>query len=292
MTFNQLKNKDPKEVVRYLKETPIEDELEKDLAFFENVFDVALKVNNEDFDPDAIKVGTVLLYEILNRLKDGKIPAKYDIEDWRELTNSVIDIAAIKDGESYTEYVFGLFSKSLDESLKAFGVNASKDTKETIKALSNELTSKTKAWKAEEITEAQYIEDCMYICLDAFMNLIAVFASSKIKLEGVDTDKLALAASSVAFQYIRCSLFQQEQAVLDEIIANQYQVDTELAVKYYAFLDEFNERTEKINELLDNAFNADLRKSLAETSFIAEFFGVSQEDLLRIIDDVDKYFME
>lgn len=291
MTFNQLKNKDPKEVVRCLKETPIEDELEKDLAFFENVFDVALKVNNDDFDPNAIKVGTVLVFEILNRLKDGKIPAKYDKEDWREVTNSVIDISVIQDGESYTEYVFDLFSKFLDESLSAFGVNASKDTKEAIKALSKELTSKTKAWKAEEITEAQYIEDCMYICLDAMMKLIAAFASSKIKLEGVDTDKLALAASSVAFQYIRCSLFQQEQAVLDEIIVDQYQVDTELAATYNAFLDEFNERTEKINELLDNAFNADFRKSLKETIDIPIIFDVPEDELLITTEDVDKYFM-
>lgn len=291
MKFNQLKNKDSEEVIKYLVETPIEDELEKNLALFEKVFDVALKVNNEDFDPDAIKVGTVLIYEILNRLKDGKIPAKYDKEDWREVTNSVIDIAVIQDGESYTEYVFGLFSKFLDESLKAFGVNASKDTKETIKALSKELTSKTKDWKAEEITETQYIEDCMYICLDAMMKLIAAFASSKIKLEGVDTDKLALAASSVAFQYIRCSLFQQEQAVLDEIVANQYQVDTELAVTFSAFLDEFNERTEKINVLLDNAFNADFRKSLKDTIELAIIFDVPEDELLITSEDVDEFFM-
>ncbi len=291
MKFNQLKNKDPKEVVRYLKETPIEDELEKNLALIENVFDAALKVNNEDFDPDAIKIGTVLVFEILNRFKDGKIPAKYDKEDWREVTNSVIDIAVIKDGELYTEYVFGLFSKFLDESLKAFGVNASKDTKEAIKALSKELTSKTKALKAEEITEAQYIEDCMYICLDAMMKLIAAFASSKIKIEGVEANKLALAASSVAFQYIRCSLFQQEQAVLDDIIANQYQVDTELAVTFNAFLDEFNERTEKINVLLDNAFNADFRKSLKETIEIAIIFDVPEDELLITSEDVDEFFM-
>ena len=224
-------------------------------------------------------------------MKDGKIPAKYDKEDWREVTNSVIDISVIQDGESYTEYVFDLFSKCLEESVKALGVNASKDTKEAIKALSKELTSKTKAWKAEEITEAQYIEDCMYICLDATMKMIALFASSKIKLEGVDTDKLALAVSSVAFQYIRCSLFQQEQTALDEIIANQYQVDTELTVTYNDFLVKFNKRTEKINELLDNAFNVDFRKSLKETFEIAIIFDVPEDELLRTPEDVDEFFM-
>ena len=138
------------------------------------------------------------------------------------------------------------------------------------------------------MTEADYIEECLWLSLEAMIKLLATSLSMVM---GPELAQLTQAAAQLAFEYGRYVLFAREQAILSAYIQNQYILDEELQHQYDEFLRELQENAEQFQGLIDDAFSGKLRDSLMQSAALARAAGVQEEELLTSVDEIDDYFM-
>ena len=278
----------------YLKQTPEAESLKKAFAKYEKAQMAAMSLSNitNQNDLTLTRMGTVLSLNLFGTLLSGKKVKDLSDEDWKKITNEVIDRAVLIEDRDYSIYVFDLYADYIDTSAKVLGKRAStekdKEKIKAIKALSKELRHEKELLEAGHIKEAEYVENCMWISLDAMMKCIATYIGCFTSAEIGD---LMLSASSYAFEYGRLKLYKQEQALLKEYLENQYILDEQMQVKFNAFKKELEEEAAKFNELLGDAFDPDFRKALEGSVDLARNAGVDEKEILKNTEEIDDFFL-
>lgn len=278
----------------FLKDSPIEEELEKSFAFFEKAQKAVLSMCNinDEEDLTITKAGTILSLNLFGLLLGGKKIEDLTEEDWKGIANEVVDKAVLMDGQSYSVYIFDLYADYIEKSadvLEKILLNQERLAEiEAIRALSEALKEKKNQLEEGEITEVAYTEDCLWISLDAMVKCIATYAGC---FTGAELNKFIQGISAFAFEYGRLALYQKEQALLEEYLQNQYLLDDQLQVKLDAFKRELQEESDRFNNLLNNAFDVDIRAALSGSIELARAAGVKEEEILKTADDIDDFFM-
>ena len=142
--------------------------------------------------------------------------------------------------------------------------------------------------KNEEITEAEFVEACLWLSLEAMVKLLSLSLTVVI---GKEYAELAQAVSQLAFEYGRYVLYAKEQAILDSYIQNQYALDKQLEEEYAAYLKEVQEQAEQFSKLIEEAFSPDIHEALMSSAALARSAGVKEEELLVTLEDVDLFFL-
>ena len=277
-----------------LKDTPAEAEIEKAFALYEKAQNTALALSDigDQQDLTLTKVGTVLSLNLFGLLLGGKKPKDLTKEDWEKIATEVTDKAILMDGQSYSVYVFDLYSEYIDLSAKVLSKRDPENKRqkkiEAIETLSKELQTKKEQLENGTISEVAYTEDCLWISLDAMIKCMATYIGC---FTGEELADLISAASMLAFEYGRLTLYRKEQAILEEYIQNQYLLDEQLEIKFNAFKSELQEESERFNALIDNAFDPDFRDTLKGSVELARAAGVKEEEILQSVDDIDDFFL-
>ena len=277
-----------------LKDTPAEAELEKAFALYEKVQTVALSLSSIDREQDLTltKIGTVLSLNFFGLLLGGKKPEDLTKEDWENIAKEVTEKAILMDGQSYSVYIFDLYTEYIETSAKVlrkrFPDDKRKEQIDAINALSKELKAKKKQLQTGKITEVAYTEDCLWISLEAMIKCLAVYIGC---FTGKELTELITASSMLAFEYGRLKLYRKEQALLEEYLQNQYLLDDQMQVKFDAFKRELQEESDKFNALIDAAFDPDFRSSLIGSVELARATGVNEEEILKTVEDIDDFFL-
>ena len=280
--------------LRFFKDTPVETELEKAFALYEKAQNIALSLNNIDSEQDLTltKIGTVLSLNLFGLLLGGKKPEDLTTEDWEKIAKEVTDKAILMDGQSYSVYVFDLYTEYIETSAKVlkkrFPDPKRKEQIDAISALSKELKAKKKSLQNGKISEVNYTEDCLWISLEAMIKCMAVYIGC---FTGKDLAELITASSMLAFEYARLRLYRKEQALLDEYLQNQYLLDDQMQVKFNAFKRELQEGSDRFTELVEHAFDPDFRSSLIGSVELARATGVEEEEILKTVDEIDDFFL-
>lgn len=277
-----------------LKDTSVEADLKKAFALFEKAQTTIATVNNIDIEQDLTltKIGTVLSLNFFGILLGRKKPNELTDEDWKCIANEVVDKAVLMDEQNYSVYVFDLYADYIKKSAKVLKAKASGQKRqeqiEAIEALSSELITKKEKLSKGEISEVAYTEDCLWISLDAMIKCMAAYLGC---YTGEDISLLIQAVSSLAFEYGRLILFRKEQALLDEYIKNQYELDEQMEVKFNAFKAELQAESDKFNALIKDAFDSNFRSALMGSVELARATGVDESKILKTTEDIDDFFL-
>lgn len=244
--------------------------------------------NDDNTKLTGIKAGTVLLVSIINKVSKGKGINEFTEDDWKEISESVIDNAVLMDEMKYSEMVFLTYADYIDASALSISRFASEHRVEAIKTLSSEIRAKSEALDKGEIAETAFIEDCMWIALEAMVKLLA---STLALCSSKDFGKLSYAVSVFAFEYGRMTLYKQENEILTEYIENQRMLSDELEEKYKQYLESVEKQTNIFSELVEDAFSTDCRTRLRKSAEIAKAAGVEESEILKTKEEIDDFFM-
>ena len=253
----------------------------------------ALATSEDSNKLKLLKIGTVFQIFLVDTLASGKRPKELGQEDWKRIAEKVSQYAILGTEQQYSEFVFTLYANYIDISVEALNLIASEQSTSSIRALSDEIRRKTTALRNGEIAETAYVEDCLWLSLEAMIKLLATFLSVKLgPIIGEDSAQLLQAVSNLAFEYGRYVLYAKEQAILEEYIRNQHVLDEQLQAKYDAFLAEVQENAARFNHLIDIAFSGNLHESLLQSAALARAAGVKEDEILKSVDDIDAFFMD
>ena len=288
-----------KELETYLKNmaidqlmnSPAGDKLEYAMRIFEkvqtNVYALLEKEGEEGVT--TVKAVTVMTFSLLKKVAAGKNPLELTTEDWKDIANDVSELAVLQEDEDYTKFIFGKYEEYIRFSADKISLYAPEKTVAAIKGLADELAEKRVAFEETQINEVTYIEDCLWICLEAMIKLIASTASKVAPEEYAD---FAQALAAYAFEYGRYVLYSREQAIIAEFVESQHKLDEELQLKYDSFIEELQQQTEQFYALIDNAFEPDFRESFLSSIKLARTVGVAEEEILTTTEGIDAFFLD
>ena len=282
-------------MIAELLASPVGQKLQKAMQTIEKVQNVlyALATCEESEKLTLLKIGTVFQIFLVDTLASGKRPNELDKEDWLNIAEKVSQYAILGTGRQYSEFVFSLYATYIDVSAEVIRKIAQDQSADSVKELAHEIRSRTDALHDGSITEVEYIEDCLWLSLEAMIKLLSIYLSARIApFIGENRAQLVQAVSQLAFEYGRYVLYAKEQAILEEYIRNQYVLDDQLCARYDAFLAELQENADRFNHLIDIAFSGNLHESLLQSADLARAAGVKEEEILTSVDDIDAFFMD
>ena len=258
-------------------------------------------VKNEDQRQlDLLKIGTVFQIFLFDVLATGKKPQELTNEDWKELAAKVYQYGVLADGQAYSEFVFSIYANYIELSVEVFGLRIDEDQRkieenrlQAIKAIAKEIRLNTSRLDSGDITEVDYVENCLWLSLEAMVKLLSSWlAGIIIPKDCAEFLRLAESVSDLAFEYGRYMLYAKEQAILNAYIQNQYVLDEQLQCQYEAYIAELNENAARFQGLIDDAFSSNIRDSLMSSAALARAAGVKEDEILTSIEDVDAFFLD
>lgn len=237
-----------------------------------------------------LKIGTVFQIFLIDTLAGGKRLKDMEESDWKNIADKVAEYAILEDGQCYSEFVFTQYADYIELSSKALQKwKVSEEKTESVQAIADEIRSKTEQLRNNEISEVDYVDQCLWLSLEAMIKCLSLSLTS---LAGPEFTQLAQAITQLAFEYGRYRLYAKEQAILQQYIDNQRILDEQLRTEYNAYLEEVKYNAEKFKSLIDAAFSPDLRESLKESIALAKAAGVKEEELLKSVTEIDDFFLE
>ena len=277
--------------INQLMSSPVGDKIEQAIATFEKVQNhlYALSEKQGEERTTTIKIGMIMTLSILQKFMNGKKPTELTEADWKEIANDVSNYAILPGDQKYTEYVFWLYEQYIRGSADDIEAFASEKTVMAVRMLADELQEKAVLLRNGEITEVKYIEDCMWISLEAMIKLIASMASLVVDEEFAE---YAQALANYAFEYGRFILYSREQELINEFIQSQYELDAKLEQKYALFKQELEAKAEQFYVLIDNAFAPNFRETFLHSIVLAQATGVDEKEILMAEEDIDSFFMD
>ena len=249
----------------------------------------ALAESEDSTQLNLLKIGTVFQIFLVDKLASGADPKKMKPEEWGSIASKVSQYAVLEEGQSYSDFVFSLYADYIDLSAKGLSKFVSEETLASIMSISSDIRSKTELLREEAISESAYVDDCLWLSLEAMVKLLS---SSLTMLIGAEYSQLAQAVLQLAFEYGRYVLYAKEQAILTAYIENQYVLDEQLRQQYDAFRTELAEQAERFNQLIEQAFSSNIRESLMQSAELARAAGVRWEEILTSVEDIDAFFMD
>lgn len=263
----------------------------KAISIFEKIqVNLCALVNKDDEETlTGIKVGTIILLTVLKKMAHGTTPNKFTEEDYKDIAKAVSEYAVLMDDQEYSVFVFELYAGYIEASAKVLALRVDEKRTESIHALSEELRKKSVLLRDEKITETAYIEECLWISLEAMIKLLSAYAGSLAGQEYID---FLQAVSMYAFEYGRLVLYKKEQDILTEYLEKQYQLDVELSEKFESFKTELKRDSDRFNELVALAFDPGFRETLKSSVELAKAAGVDQEEILDSVEKIDSFFMD
>lgn len=237
-----------------------------------------------------LKIGTVFQIFLIDTLAGGKSPKDLEESDWKSIADKVAEYAILEDGQCYSEFVFTRYADYIELSAKALHRwKVSEENAESVQAIADEIRCKTEQLGNNEISEVDYVDQCLWLSLEAMIKCLSLSLTS---LTGSEFTQLAQAITQLAFEYGRYRLYAKERAILQQYLDNQRILDEQLRMEYNAYLEEVRQNADRFRFLIDAAFSPDLRESLMESVALAKAAGVKEEELLKSIEEIDDFFLE
>lgn len=271
--------------------TPAGQKLRQAMEIFESVHRhmEAFTQKDEEERLTILKIGTVFQLFLIDTLASGKKPSELTDDDWKHIAAQVSRYAILEVDQCYSEFVFSRYADYIRVSANVISNKALEETTSAIIALADEIEVLGDQLHKETITETKYVEECLWISLEAMVKLLSAWLGMHM---GEELSNLTQAVSQLAFEYGRYVLYAKEQALLEAYLNNQRVLDDQLQQQYDTFLQELQESAAQFRLLIDKAFSPDIHESLMHSAALARAAGVKEEELLKSIDDVDSFFLD
>lgn len=276
--------------VPYFQRFPIFEKLEQAMMQLEKAEEIAYTMSTKDESDvlTTIKIGTTLTLAIIKKIVEGKDPRNFSKEDWNDIATIVSDVAILSDPQAYTAWVFTLYADYIRTSVKIIGNRISESQAGEIEALSEELRVLTEDLEQARIDEADYVDRCLWIVLEAFVKLILLYATKPFSSR---VQNLVISVGDYAVQYARLQMYLEEKALLKAYIEHHETVDEELQHRFDLYIADLEKRSKTFETLIQDAFAPDFRDRLKNSVTLAREMGVPEERILDSVGKVDDFFM-
>ena len=274
-----------------LMKSPVGDKLQQAMQIFQTVQKhyVALADKQDEMGMTGIKATTILTFAILKKIADGKKPSELDEQDWKEIAAAVSQYAVLNDDQHYSVFIFSLYERYIRNSVMQIEEIISEKTAVVLNGLADELHNKAEVLSAGYISEVTYIDDCLWISLEAMIKLLACTATLYGDQRVTDFTQVL---ASYAFEYGRLMLYSRELEIVNQFIESQYQLDAELEQEYAAYLEDLQKESAQFYMLIDNAFAPNFRDAFLHSVLLARAAGVKEEEILSSTEDIDSFFLD
>lgn len=232
---------------------------------------------------------TTSMRDGLDNIAEGNKVSELTQDDWKGIANTVSKYAVLMDDDSYSLFVFRAYEKYIRGSVEQIRFNVSPETAALILGLADELHEKDTLFIDGQISEVTYIEDCLWISLEAMMKLIA---STAALAHCEEFENLSQALAAYAFEYGRLMLYKREQEIITQYLEAQKMLDAELEAKYNSYLEDLQKQAEQFNELIANAYNPNFREAFLHSVILAQEMGVEENEILKTVEDVDDFLCD
>lgn len=279
----------------FLENTPAGSMLQSAISTYSKVQTLLLRLSSAEDEGSltTLRIGTVLTEAFLEKFLQGKAPQDLTRADLAEIADRVTDFAVLMDGRDYSIFVFEQYARYIEFSAKLLAARSdarSNDQIGSILAVSQEIRNNSRKLHDGEISEPEYIEDCLWLSLEAILKCFSACLSCTTCTP--EFGILAQSISMLAFEYGRLIACKKEHTVLDASLKSQQQLDEDLSEEFEAFKNRLEAEEAQFNELIANAFAPEFRDSLRSSAALASAAGVKEEDVLRTANDIDRFFME
>lgn len=276
--------------IEQLIKTPHGERLQQAMHIFEKIKNhyFALEEKQGEMEMTGIKVVTILTFSILRKIANGKKPSELDKDDWKDIATDISQYAILTSDQQYSIFIFSLYEQYIRHSMMQIEEHISEETASVINGLVDELHSKAEDFSTGCISEVAYIEDCLWISLEAMIKLLACTATLYLDLH---ISEFAQALASYAFEYGRLMLYSKELKIVNHFIESQYLLDCELQRKYELYLEDLKKESLQFYILIDNAFTPNFRDAFLHSIILAKTLGVKEEEILSSPKDIDSFFL-
>ncbi len=277
--------------VEYLKNNEIGQNVLKAMDGVQRAQEAVIAYANDD-SPESQKMmraGTVLAFAIVSKVASGKGIKEFSSQDWEEIASKATEYGIMLDSQRYSEWVFSVYAKYVDISVKVLEVRGiSKDKRDAISKIAENVRKLGKQLESGQLDEVSYTEQCLWLLLEAMVKLLSSYSAIVVGEELADLNQ---STAMLAFEYARYALYRREQEILTQYLEHQDKVDEELEAKLSQFRQELQERCNIFSNLIDEAFSPDMSKRLRSSVEVARYLGVEESEILDSVEKVDDYFM-
>ena len=274
----------------YLQNSKLGDKLDVALRAYEKAEEAANAFVHDESDNSVkiMRIGTMLTFAIISKLKSKRSFKDFDEKDWTEIAESVVQYAIIEAAERYSMRIFCMYADYIDASVDLLRkANCSEKKCTAIQALSDEIRTLTEDFQAEKMSEVDYTERCLWILLEAMIKLLTAFGGTFMSEEAAE---FVESVSMFAFEYGRYRLYKQELELLDLYLTHQYELDDELEQKLAEYKEALEHEQREFELLVEDAFSTDFSKRLKASVDVARNVGVSDDEILIGVQMIDEFF--
>lgn len=276
--------------IDFLLKTPAGETFSKAAAILENSLNIAAGLSDIECDQHFFKqkIGTVLTIALLKLAAQRKSSKDITLDDWKHITEDVSEFAVNRNGQQYSIFVFQLYAAYIGNNAELLNGLVPEEKIAAIKAIADNINLKTELLQTEQISEVEYIEDCLWLSLEAMVKFLAAFTGSKLCSEYA---VFIEGASAFAFEYARYALWEKELELVTEYLNNQKSLDEALEKKFEAYIQELQANSDAMNALISDAFDPNFHDKLSASVKLAQAAGVKQEEILDSAEKIDDFFL-
>lgn len=276
--------------IKYLEETNIGKNILKAMDGVQKAQEAVTAYMTDDSPEErkAMRAGTVIAFAIVSKVASGKAIKDFTNEDWKDIASKTVDYAVMMDGQRYSEWVFSVYVKYIEISVKVLEMNGILEEKrDSISKIADDVRNLSKKLEKGQIDEVAYTEQCMWLLLEAMIKLITSYGAIVVGEELADLNQ---SVAILAFEYARYTLYKQEHRLLEQYLEQQRVLDAELDDRLAAYKHALDRRSEEFISLLEDAFDPDIVKRLKSSVEIARKVGVDSSEIMDSIEKIDEFF--
>lgn len=255
--------------------------IEKYLPAAENMLD-------QDKTDLGIKTATIFLISLWSRIKQGSSISEFTKEDWNTVIGNAAEKAVAIDPREYSSMVFDLYRRSISYAIDPMRENAAATVINRLEEIVSLMKEYAEKLEMGDMPEVKFIEENLWLSLEALFLVMTDRMSHTLLPE--KRRELAEAVSALIFQKLRYSHYEEELAVIDEIMEHQAELDQRLTKQVNAYINTLKEELDVFDVLVERAFSTkDFQDAFRGSIDLAESLGA--EDILLTENDVDNYFL-
>lgn len=227
----------------------------------------------------TLEGGTAFVTSILNLKNTGKRVSQFTEEDWKFVAKET-GIGLLK-GEVRGYTVYGLTNFANTPAALANAICTS----------SFGIAEQLFLLRKNKIDEKQFLSNSEVLCLDATVSALSSVIGQVLIPVPVLGTIIGNSVGMLIFENIKTTLNKKEYEMLSNYIKELDCLKFTLEKEYQIEVEMLQKELNKFINILINAFNPDYELALEGSVELARLNGISEEDILKNINDIDNYFM-
>jgi len=228
----------------------------------------------------VIEGGTTFVLAIRKKQKEGKKITEFTDKDWKEIAKES-GVGTLKGG------IRGVSIYALTNYTATPAAVAS-----ALCTASFGVAEQAHLYRTGKINANQFILNSEMLCLDASVSALSSFVGQALIPVPVIGAVIGNTVGTMMYQITKDTLSKKEQKLIEEYLKSIRELDVKLDKKYKECVLKLNHELENYYYLLDSAFANDYELALQGSVELAISVGVNPDELLKSLEETDKYFME